>query len=160
MNNSYFTLLVILGAFVSSCKSQILPLDRRISTIVDDSYVKDTNNELDKFVGTWLFTNGSTSLIIKINKHEQIYNGDYYQDYLRGEYAYVENGIEVINTISLLEDPEVDSTTSDGLQNNINFNPITYQNIGGRYIVTDQDYGCDDCLDNERHWYVFHRSRT
>jgi hypothetical protein len=72
---------------------------------IDGAYYKDTNNDLDNFVGTWKYTNGATSLTIVLQKKEmQNYSDNsisYYEDILVGGYKYVENGVEKINTLPL-----------------------------------------------------------
>ena len=64
------------------------------------AYYKDLNNVLDNFEGTWLYTNGTTSLKIVLEKKTMFFNGDYYEDFMIGEYQYIENGVEKINTLS------------------------------------------------------------
>ncbi|RWX01056.1 DUF6705 family protein [Flavobacterium cerinum] len=70
------------------------------------AYYKDFNNELDTFVGTWKYTNGSTSLTITLKKKVMQFFSDgdvnFYEDILIGEYKYIENGVEKINTLSQL----------------------------------------------------------
>ncbi|MDN6317963.1 MAG: hypothetical protein L0J59_10890 [Lactococcus lactis] len=64
------------------------------------TYYKDLNNEMDAFVGTWLYTEGNTSLKIKLKKETMHYNGKYYVDLMVGEYQYIKNGVELINTLN------------------------------------------------------------
>ena len=115
-----------------------MPLDTRIRNIQNGSYVKDLNNEMNKFTGTWRFNDGTSSFTLIIQKQENVFNGDYYRDYLVGEYAYTLNGIEVINTLSSLNTP-------------LN----QYNNIGGKNVVIGQDYGCEDCINNERRFRLY-----
>lgn len=68
-------------------------------------YFKDTQNYLNQYVGTWLYTNGATSLKITFQKkHFTMQNalGTYYSDALVGEYEYIVNGITIFNTLSNL----------------------------------------------------------
>ena len=151
MKNLFFTISILL--LVLSCKAQspIVPLDTYINEIADNSYVKDTDNELNKFVGTWTFNNGTTSFTITLQKQEQKFNDDYYEDYLIGEYAYSNNGLNIIDTLSELPDENSDDDSSEnGLINNVIISQNTNYNIGGRYIVTGPDHSCPDCAENER----------
>src|SRR5690606_103459 len=86
---------------VFNCKAQspIFPLDDWDYGQAN-SYYKDLNNKLNPFEGTWLYTNGNTSLKIILEKRLMQFNGDYYIDLIVGEYRYVENGVEKINTLS------------------------------------------------------------
>jgi hypothetical protein len=67
------------------------------------SYIKDINNEFDKFHGTWVWTNGEDTVKFILRKitHKQFPAG-YYQDYMIGNYIYTkEHGlITVVNTLS------------------------------------------------------------
>ena len=69
-------------------------------------YYKDVDNDLNPYVGTWTYTNGTTLLTItlqkKIKQHIVDEHDDYYEDFLIGEYRYVENGVEKINTLNRL----------------------------------------------------------
>ncbi|RZL66646.1 MAG: hypothetical protein EOO93_05385, partial [Pedobacter sp.] len=71
------------------------------------AYYKDLFNDLNNFEGTWLYTNGGTSLTITLQKKViQNYNDGYiiyYEDILVGGYSYVENNIPKINTLSQLQ---------------------------------------------------------
>ncbi len=67
------------------------------------SYRKDINNELNKFNGTWIWTNGSDVVTFKLQKVINQYFTEYdaYGDYMIGNYKYTKNNgsIEVVNTI-------------------------------------------------------------
>jgi len=64
------TLIIILICFVQiSCKAQIIPIEsyhEYPTDIPDGAHVKDLNNLLDKFLGTWIgvFENNSIELYI------------------------------------------------------------------------------------------------
>ena len=74
-----------------------------------DYYKKDVNNEFGKFEGTWKYQNGNTQIIFKLKKetHYQTYPDSNYQDLLVGEYQYIENGAEIVNTLSDFSNPSV-----------------------------------------------------
>lgn len=145
MRKLFFTISILLLAL--SCKAQTLPIDTPGHLIEDDSYVKDLNNELNNFVGTQVYTNGNINFTVTIQKLVHSFNGDYYEDYLIGEYAYTLNGLTIINTLSNRPD-ESEGNTENGPDNINNVN-VT-QNIGGRYLVTRQDLDCPNCGVNER----------
>lgn len=125
-------ILITVSLFALSCKAQTLGLDGSHDS-PDGTYYKDLNNELDKFEGTWVYTNGNTILTITFEKEEYVSVRNKHRDYLYGEYSYIENGEEVVNTLS-----------------NLN-NSTTQKNIGGSYIHKKTDYpACGDCTENER----------
>lgn len=125
------TILIILTI---SCKAQILTFS------IDDwheskpnVYYKDLNNEFDDFEGTWLYSNGNTYLKIILRKETMYFNGNYFKDLIVGEYQYIENGVEIINTLS-----------------NIN-NPVAFEHkISGQNLYYDCLYiPISDCVDGE-----------
>lgn len=101
MKNIIITLALILSV---SCKAQILSLETKVKDIPVGAYVKDLNNEMDKYVGTWQWTNGNDVLTIVLQKKNNIYDGEYYEDLLVGEYSYASNGVEIVNTLSSFND--------------------------------------------------------
>ena len=64
------------------------------------AYYKDLANVLTTFEGTWLYTDGNTSLKIILEKKTMFFEGEYYEDLMIGELQYIENGVEKINTLS------------------------------------------------------------
>jgi len=121
------------------CKAQtIIPLFDG-PTNVNGGYYKDTYNDLNKFEGTWKYTNGTTSLTIILQKREMISYDDsynnYYEDVLIGGYIYVENGIEKVNTL-----PQLTFT----LPNSYNYH------ISGNIIIGPGSIYCMDCGVDER----------
>lgn len=123
-----------IGLFSLSCKAQFptLPIEDWYKE-QEGAYYKDIDNELDDFEGTWLYTNGNTSLKIILRKEVMFYNGDYYEDVMVGEYRYIENGVELINTLD-----------------NINVTDVYEHNIYGQSLF----YNCtllpaSDCVDGE-----------
>ena len=72
---------------------------------VPNAYYKDVDNFRGQFVGTWLYTNGTTSIKVVFEKRDMIYRNSpipFYFDKLVGEIRYVEAGIEKLNTLSNL----------------------------------------------------------
>lgn len=68
----------------------------------EGSYLKDVENKLQPFVGTWQWTDGSSTFTVVIEKIEMVYESysNNYSDYLVGKYKYVENGVEIVNTLN------------------------------------------------------------
>ncbi|MCW4468033.1 hypothetical protein OGH69_03570 [Flavobacterium sp. MFBS3-15] len=108
-------------------------------TDISGAYYKDLYNDLDNFVGTWKYTDGTTSLTITLEKREmQVFNNGknhYYADFLVGEYKYIENGVEIINTLPRL---------TSNIINPWNFN------IVGNIIVGPNSQYCLNCGPNDR----------
>jgi hypothetical protein len=121
-------LILISLLLVLSCKAQspIIPIEKR--NLPEDyrgAYFKDVDNDLNKFQSTWKYTNGSTSFTISFLKKELSYVGgnyDYYQDKLIGEYQYIENGVEKVNTLA-----DFDNTSISGYKHNINGGLFQYR---------------------------------
>lgn len=98
---------MILFYSVSTFKahSQIIDLNSAGDTYgtIDGVYYKDVTNFLNQYLGTWLYSNGTTSLKLMFTKKENVLttygNKTFYEDYLVGEYRYIENGLEKVNTL-------------------------------------------------------------
>ena len=76
-------ILILLILFTVSCKSQIYPL-RTYTDIPDNSYLKDTNNELNDYTGTWKTTWNNKTIYLNISKVINKYRSGLYSylDYL------------------------------------------------------------------------------
>lgn len=84
-----------------SCKAQtIVNLKDYDGNAIQDYYYKDINNLLNPFEGTYIYTNGTTSLKIVLLKKTMRYNGYNFEDDLVGEYQYIKNGVEISNTLA------------------------------------------------------------
>jgi len=137
MRNLLFTLILLSAV---SCKAQSPVFDVTMDMGIENpngAYYKDLHNVLNPFEGTYVYTNGNTSFKIVLQKKEMstVPNNRYYYDYLIGEYQYIENGIEKVNTLDRL---------------NINFTDQRNHYIGGNLIITRGDVGCFDCELNEK----------
>ena len=127
-----------------NCFSQnpIFPLDDYSVDEFPGAYRKDTQNDLDKFVGTWEYedtrTNKSFMITlrkaIQIHRRSQVY--DFYEDILFGDYQYKAFGIDVVNTLSNLS--------------NINMNPYDHTILGNIFHSLHRSPLCPDCAPNER----------
>lgn len=133
--------IFILVSLLCKAQNPILSLtDNSNESLLNNAYYKDLDGVLNNYVGTWKYTNGSTSLTVVLKKKEQVYNDEWYEDMLIGEYKYVENGIELINTLNL-----IDSLT-DYYNHNITGNSI----IGkGQFIP------CNSCTPFEKRVLLF-----
>jgi hypothetical protein len=98
-------IIVILIAIATvNCKAQspVIDLQAWNGDVTPNMYIKDTQNVLDQFEGTWLYTSGSTSLKIVLVKKNMKRLGRYYEDLIIGEYQYIENGVEKFNSLNNL----------------------------------------------------------
>ncbi len=99
--------IIILTAF--SCKAQIVPLNSSILDNPEGTYFKDIENDLNKFEGTWKWEDGNDSFEMVLEKKEEVHDetDNIYEDMVVGEYKYIENGVEIINTLPRLTDPSI-----------------------------------------------------
>ncbi len=106
-------------------------------------YFKDTNNDYDQFVGTWTWSSGNSSFTIVLEKElkYQAFAGKNYIDALIGEYQYVENGVELINTLALMDFSQV-----SGYQHNIS---------GDIILGKHNRPKCESCSLEERRVFLY-----
>lgn len=99
-------ILTILIAF--SCKSQIISQNNAYVDIPNNAYIKDTQNFLDNFVGTWHYQNGNEQFTIILNKIIHFKYSSWFEDILIGEYKYIDtNGTTLVNTLSDINIPSI-----------------------------------------------------
>lgn len=82
-----------------------------------------------------VYTNGTTSLRIVLVKKVLQYNSQYYEDLIIGEYQYIENGVEKVNTLSEI--------------NIVYPNQIVHNIAGNSVLRNDNKPPCNDCEDFE-----------
>lgn len=130
--NLFIALIALL-----SCKAQspIISIGDYSQDIVAGCYLKDVNNQLDPFVGTWSYQNGNTSFTISFRKIVQYYNGTWYEDKLIGDYQYIEEGQELVNYLPNFNDP--------------NINDAQHTIKGSMMIYTKQFPKCEECEDSD-----------
>ena len=78
-----------------SCKAQSPILPRYSSDYghTNNAYYKDIENELNPYLGTWLYTSSNDTLKIVLKKKEQIHILNFYTDFIYGGYQFVEDGV-------------------------------------------------------------------
>lgn len=100
-----FQSIIILSTLYGYSQSPIQPKYHNPNYAeLENAYYKDIDNVQNDYEGTWLYTEGNSSLLIKLRKREMVLiNGallSAYEDVLVGEYRYIEDGIEKVNTLS------------------------------------------------------------
>jgi hypothetical protein len=102
MKNIFITIFIVIFCF--SCKAQvIIPAENAHVEIPSGAHIKDTNNFLDNFIGTWQFTQGNKSFTIILNKFLDADYDSFFEDILYGEYQYVDaSGTTLVNTLPLM----------------------------------------------------------
>lgn len=141
-------LFIILTFWNCNSQSPIVDLNDWNGQTPANIYIKDVNNVLNPFEGTWLYTSGSTTLKIKLKKITMFYNTLYYEDLLIGEYQYVKNGDELFNSLSEI-DVILPFQTNHNIAGNLlqttpsPFKDYTTDNFRVRlYLKEDSLYGC------------------
>lgn len=102
-----FLLLAILCSLFTNAQIVGLYTGESSDEMPAGSYLKDINNDFDKFHGTWLWTDGYKSVTFKLRKVVHALNpiSGAYEDYMIGDYLVTtEYGFNtVVNTINLLD---------------------------------------------------------
>jgi len=100
-------LLISLFIFAFSCKAQqVYPL-RTYIDIPENSYLKDTNNELQNYEGTWKGTWNNKTIFFTFKKINNKYNSTlkYYKDILIGKFIVKDiNGAILFDNTSISDD--------------------------------------------------------
>lgn len=134
----YITLLIFF-AVLTNCRAQMPIFDiedlTNVLKEIPNSYHKDTKKQLEAYEGTYVYTNGTTVLKIVLQKKKESYNRIYFEDLLIGEYQYIENGVEKVNTLNKL---------------NTYYEDQRDHSISSNHILTGKEMGCSDCSLNEK----------
>ncbi|TYB78915.1 DUF6705 family protein [Bizionia myxarmorum] len=135
---SFFSVLI-------ECKAQTPVVSLYEGNLVprlENAYYKDVDNDFNRFIGTWRYTNGNEIFKIVLNKMQmseltRVSGISYFTDYLYGEFQYIDNnGNELINTL-----PEISNTS---------LSKDEHQIFGNRIIPYQFLPNCEDCVVGER----------
>ncbi len=117
-----YILIVLLSTI--SCKAQLEVLDLSqkgeipsLTANLSNKYYKDLNNLLNPYEGTYVYSEGETYLKFVLQKKEMCFVGDHYEDMIVGEYQYIKNGIEIVNTLYKLNQ-NIDDKRNHGIDGN------------------------------------------
>ncbi|MGI9652450.1 DUF6705 family protein [Chryseobacterium sp. RLHN22] len=93
-------LVILLLTMIVNCKAQspVYTLGQSPINKPQNSYVKDTNNILNRFAGTWVYSQNGKVFTIILQKSEMIDLNDYYVDELQGNFKYSVNNNMIANT--------------------------------------------------------------
>jgi hypothetical protein len=134
MKNLIFSLFIIHFSF---SQSPIIPLNNFNGNINNNDYLKDTNNNLDTFIGTYLHNENGVYFLIKLRKEIKYFNGFYYIDRLIGDLEYKENNITLLNTVQ-------------NFNSVFNFHGPNFHSIKSDYLLNKNEKPeCVDCQQNE-----------
>jgi len=104
--------IAFIFCFAFSQAQQVVPAEEKQSFLLsyvetrypDNVYFQDTNNILDKYIGNWVYDDGTHFFEINISLIENRQAGfsgrTEFNDLLIVRYRYVENGIEVYNILN------------------------------------------------------------
>jgi len=136
-------LLLLFIFFFYNCSAQnpIFAINDYSANDFPGSYRKDTQNDFDKFLGTWKYedtrTNKSFTITLKkalqIHSRSQVY--DFYEDIVFGDYKYSAFGFEVVNTL-----PDLSNTS---------MSPYDHSIVGNFILKPDRLPLCSECTQNE-----------
>jgi len=133
-------IFITLITFLSNAQNPIIDLSESRFGQPDGYYKKDIQNLLNPFEGTYLYTSGNTLFKMVLVKKVRQYNGRYYEDLLIGEYQYIVNGIERVNTIN-----EINTVYNNQRVHNIDGNQIVDNNF--------RMWKCPTCPANEKRFH-------
>ncbi|ALR31955.1 hypothetical protein ATE47_16160 [Chryseobacterium sp. IHB B 17019] len=95
-------ILILFAITTSSCNAQNLPLSTKYSQIPNNAHIKDLNNDLNKYVGSWNASVGDKQIHLYITKQEDrpinLISKSYYSDVLVIKYEILVNNQIVEST--------------------------------------------------------------
>lgn len=101
MKNIFKIVVVSFFMFnIITAQTVTMTVDNDSSEVPGGGYYQDTNNSLNQFVGTWVYTGTNETITIKLRKVTHTFSARIYEDLLIGEYSLVRNGVVLINTFS------------------------------------------------------------
>lgn len=102
---------------------------------INNTYIKDIDNDMDAFQGIYKYTNGDINFTIQLVKKTSVAVGNHFEDLLIGEVRYKVGLQTLINTL-----PKINTIYSD----------VYDHAVVASMIVDNNDYGiCIDCTPNE-----------
>src|SRR5690606_29543669 len=96
MKTYLISIVILLSINLSS--QTVVPLNTPYRDIPNNGYLRDTFNQLNPFVGIWVYQQGNIKVTIKLEKliyYLDIGYPKYYKDIIKGRYK-VENGSTVV----------------------------------------------------------------
>lgn len=122
MKNIFIKTLILILPLINY--SQIITNDTIVNPyeVSQGTYLKDSNNTLNLFEGTWIYTGMNESITIKLRKITHFFNGKNYEDLLIGEYSLERNGVVLINTLTNFNTDFTDQTNHTIYGNEIDKN--------------------------------------
>lgn len=137
MRKNNLTLLLIVLTISCKAQSPVFDIEDRNNRVpeINGFYIKDTSDQLNAYEGTYVYTDGNTLLKIVLEKRTmyQLYAvpGIRYDDLIIGEYQYIKNGVEIINTLYKLANQNRHS-------------------IKANRILIGKELGCNTCAPSEK----------
>jgi len=101
MKNILKIIIALSFTMVGFGQNNIIPVEQGIN--INDGqqenfYLKDGNNVLNKFVGTWAFDDGTHYFKITFYKRIKKFTGITFEDELVSKFLYIENGVTIYDT--------------------------------------------------------------
>ena len=101
MNTFFKFLMISVIGMLAHAQEVIAPLEFQRETDELENvtyYYKDINHVLDKFIGTWIYNDGTEYFEITYTLDEHYWDGISYIDHLIADFKYSKNGIEIYNS--------------------------------------------------------------
>lgn len=102
--------MLVLGMFVFCCKGQTLPLNTHFDNLPLNAYIKDLNNELISYEGTWKGTWDNKTLFVMFKKVKKYMdhreNNPYYKDVLTGKFKVLDSSGNILYDNTSLSDQD------------------------------------------------------
>ncbi|RZL66643.1 MAG: hypothetical protein EOO93_05370 [Pedobacter sp.] len=135
-----FSLVILFIGLCGNAQTPVLSMVDDRDSRISHAYYKDTNNDFDKFIGTWKSTFGDHEITFTFQKKPMQLLANHrppiYEDFLVGGYIYRVNDTVIVNTMGQLSSPST---------NIFEFNIFSID-----ILRTFSVPACNECAANER----------
>ncbi len=97
MKTKITTIIVLTISIFIGAQSPILPLNTNGIGVQEGAYVKDLDNVLPQYEGTWQYSENGKIVTLYLQKF-MVEKSRYYEDKILGKYKVVNNGITISHT--------------------------------------------------------------
>ena len=147
MKKIFLIIIIFLGNLAKAQQTYSITYNGNADIYQKNNKIKDDVGTLDKFDGDWKWTsptNPDTYMIIRLFKildWNPNPSHNYFEDKVLGNYRYIENGIEITNTLNFTELSNVYATNFVSMLANLD-NVVPFDNVSINMVDIIKSKNC------------------